>query len=136
MSKQHAHIQSLDFGPHRFPSIHNLIDDGYDTLEKIAALDDNVILKYRGVGRIALIKLKQLAKERGVQWTGKAGKRTPLGPILKLDYNSDKMNLRDWFAGQALASGWAGNYSPMEAAEQAYGYADAMLAERAKEGAK
>ena len=43
------------------------------------------------------------------------------------------MTLRDWFAGQALASDWAGDYSPTGAAEQAYRYADAMLAERTNE---
>ena len=49
---------------------------------------------------------------------------------------SPGMSLRDWFAGQALASDWAGDYSPMQAAEHAYKYADGMLAERAKGGAK
>ena len=132
MNEQHAHIQSLDFGPHKYPSIHNLVDAGYDTLEKIAALDDAVILKYRGVGKVALMRLKELAKKRGVEWTGKTSGPRPFGPVLKLDHNSGHMNLRDWFAGQALAS-FGTDYFPMEAAEKAYRYADAMLAERMKE---
>ena len=133
MSKQHAHIQSLDFRPHKFPSIHNLIDAGYDTLEKIAALDDAVILKYRGVGKVALIRLKELAKKRGVKWTGKTSGPRPFGPVLKLDHNSGHMNLRDWFAGQALASFDERVYFTEQVAEKAYRYADAMLAERMRE---
>ena len=46
------------------------------------------------------------------------------------------MSIRDWFAGQALA-GWVaclGEHS--EAAQQCYHLADAMLAERAKGGAR
>ena len=133
MSNQHAHIQSLDFSPYKFPSIHNLVDDGYDTLEKIAALDDAVILKYRGVGKAALISLKALAKKRGVEWTGKTSGPRPFGPVLKLDHNSGHMNLRDWFAGQALASFGERACFADQTAEKAYRYADAMLAERMKE---
>lgn len=40
-----------------------------------------------------------------------------------------EMTLRDWFAGHALASGSDGLTS-LEAAERAYGIADAMLAVR------
>ena len=45
------------------------------------------------------------------------------------------MSLRDWFAGQALATvnGAAGSYGPdgrKQIAENAYAMADAMLAER------
>ena len=42
---------------------------------------------------------------------------------------SGGMSLRDWFAGQA-ASGLQGD--PVDAAEWAYRFADAMLAEREK----
>lgn len=42
------------------------------------------------------------------------------------------MTLRDWFAGQALAIGYAMGEPPHETAQQAYSYADAMLAERSK----
>lgn len=44
------------------------------------------------------------------------------------------MTLRDYFAGQALAGMLADyqcNPQPAEAAQVAYGYADAMLADRA-----
>lgn len=40
------------------------------------------------------------------------------------------MHLRDWFAGQVLQD--LSGMSPEEAAEAAYEYADAMLAERVK----
>ena len=40
------------------------------------------------------------------------------------------MSLRDWFAGQALAGGWANNTKLM--AERAYQLADAMLEARSK----
>jgi hypothetical protein len=43
------------------------------------------------------------------------------------------MSLRDWFAGQALASFVPD--TPQNKAEAAYAIADAMLAERAKSGA-
>lgn len=47
------------------------------------------------------------------------------------------MSLRDWFAGQALA-GWIANtqsdHRPAVVAHYCYAIADAMLAERAKEG--
>lgn len=45
------------------------------------------------------------------------------------------MTLRDWFAGQALAGILAATTvaGPGESASRAYGMADAMLAERAKE---
>lgn len=47
------------------------------------------------------------------------------------------MTLRDWFAGQALAGLMAAEWyitEPEGAAEQAYKHADALLAEREKEG--
>lgn len=51
------------------------------------------------------------------------------------------MSLRDWFAGQALAGMMASEvdgstYNEDPAAERAYRFADAMLAEREKGGAK
>lgn len=50
----------------------------------------------------------------------------------------DGMSLRDWFAGQALAGYLCANPDRMvgtiNAAENAYKYADAMLAERKKGG--
>lgn len=46
------------------------------------------------------------------------------------------VSLRDWFAGQALAGMFANQsydeVMPVDMALQAYGAADAMLAERAK----
>ena len=42
----------------------------------------------------------------------------------------DGMSLRDWFAGQWVAAGHHSNLRPSEAAEQAYEFADAMLAAR------
>jgi hypothetical protein len=46
------------------------------------------------------------------------------------------MSLRDWFAGQALAGILAAdtgaNWGYKEAAIEAYGHADAMIADRAK----
>jgi hypothetical protein len=45
--------------------------------------------------------------------------------------HSPGMTLRDWFAGQALA-GIACDETPETAAEAAYRFADAMLAERSK----
>lgn len=46
----------------------------------------------------------------------------------------DGMSLRDWFAGQALASIFATRYTGYygEYASEAYKYAQAMLEERAK----
>ena len=64
-----------------------------------------------------------------IRWTNKDGSES-------VAIMPEGMTLRDWFAGQALTSHWASDYSPMKAAEQAYKYADAMLAERAKGGAK
>jgi len=64
-----------------------------------------------------------------IRWTNKDGSES-------VAIGSNGMTLRDWFAGQALASGWVGDYSPMKAAEHAYKYADGMLAQRAKGGAK
>lgn len=50
------------------------------------------------------------------------------------------MSLRDYFAGQALAGSLAVGYTSPDGhkwmAEHAYAMADAMLAERAKGGAK
>jgi hypothetical protein len=70
------------------------------------------------------------------------------GGSARFDHGAqDGMTLRDWFAGQALAGMLAyshvnpqrGNYhencSVEGAAEDAYRYADAMLAEREKRGA-
>lgn len=42
------------------------------------------------------------------------------------------MTLRDWFAGQALASGYCSSTSVQVTVESAYRVADWMLAERAK----
>ena len=50
-----------------------------------------------------------------------------------LSDSANEMSLRDYFAGQVLS--WPSNaeFSPEEAASAAYDYADAMIAERAKE---
>jgi hypothetical protein len=40
------------------------------------------------------------------------------------------MTLRDYFAGQALAGDWVGDWNKSEAAKIAYEIADAMLAAR------
>lgn len=37
------------------------------------------------------------------------------------------MSVRDWFAGQWVAAGHHRNLTPIDAAEQAYEFADAML---------
>lgn len=109
---------------------------GYETLNQLAAADDLTLMKIRGMGPSVLARFKEAAKVHGIPWTGKPHKPIPLGPVIKLEHNAGSMNLRDWFAGQALTSHWASDYSPMKAAEQAYKYADAMLAERNKGGAK
>ena len=51
-----------------------------------------------------------------------------------MNAGSDGMTLRDWFAGQAMAGivHAHGYPQPNEYASQAYAWADAMLAERAK----
>lgn len=56
------------------------------------------------------------------------------GPVVPA-YGKSGLSLRDWFAGQALAGGvvtWA--TFPTDPARAAYELADAMLAERKKEG--
>lgn len=55
-------------------------------------------------------------------------------PVSTIDgYTADGMTLRDWFAGQALAA-WLSDGLPRSldstVAAEAYGLADAMLAER------
>lgn len=55
----------------------------------------------------------------------------------KPDYRTSGMSLRDWFAGQALVSGWlptqvAAEVGVQQLAWHCYDIADAMLAERAK----
>lgn len=64
----------------------------------------------------------------------------PAFPVVDEDGMASRgMNLRDWFAGQALKwatdSGWLLN-EPQYVAERAYDMADAMLAARAKGGAQ
>ena len=59
----------------------------------------------------------------------------PAFPVLYGQTNgADGMTLRDWFAGQALASlDWATRETPCEKdAKACYDMADAMLQERAK----
>lgn len=73
---------------------------------------------------------------------------TALQPVTDMNGNDVQsgMSLRDWFAGQALAGHMAtglfpnasqksypGQTNAQWAAENAYVYADAMLAERSKE---
>lgn len=48
------------------------------------------------------------------------------GPLFTI---ATHLDLRDWFAGQALVAGLAA-YFPPEAARRAYELADAMVAER------
>lgn len=43
------------------------------------------------------------------------------------------MTLRDWFAGQWVAAGHHANLTCADAAGQAYGFADAMIAARGSE---
>ena len=61
------------------------------------------------------------------------------GPEIADNYGMGGMSLRDWFAGQALAGILSGIKNKQDirnnyhhAADEAYGYADAMLTERAK----
>ena len=56
------------------------------------------------------------------------GDNTPTNPIY------DGMSLRDWFAGQALASRgmYGANVREKEVAEECYRIADAMIAELEK----
>lgn len=61
-------------------------------------------------------------------------------PIATVDgFSHDGMTLRDWFAGQALAGiATASGYQGLpwgRVAVEAYSSADAMLAERSKDGA-
>lgn len=65
---------------------------------------------------------------RAFPWNATAPDGTP--------FSGGGMNLRDWFAGQAL-SGMTANEAwndstTFETAQVAYAYADAMIAERAK----
>ena len=113
-------------------ALDNLSTCGYDTLEKLARTDDRELRRIRGVGPRTLDKIKEAVKAQGVEWTGETHNPIPFGPMIRLEVNSPVMNLRDWFAGQALAS-FGTDYFPMEAAEKAYRYADAMLAERMNE---
>ena len=128
-------IQSL-----MIPGVNTVLDNlascGYETLAQVADTNDRELRRVRGMGPRTLEKIKEAAKAHGIPWTGKSHVPVPIGPLIKLDQTNGSVNLRDWFAGQALASDWAGDYSPMQAAEHAYKYADAMLAERAKGGAK
>lgn len=64
------------------------------------------------------------------------GPAFPYGQRNFTDRYSEGMSLRDWFAGQAINSGWSCGLSSSEAAEWAYKYADAMLAKRSKKGHK
>ncbi len=61
-------------------------------------------------------------------------------PNGQVQYGSSGMSLRDWFAGQALcgimASGKGTSNVEVWGAPHAYALADAMLAERARGGAK
>lgn len=52
------------------------------------------------------------------------------GPAFPLNYydKTSGMTLRDYFAGQWVAAGHHQNLMPHEAVEQAYEFADAMLA--------
>lgn len=49
-------------------------------------------------------------------------------------YSHHGMSLRDWFAGQFIAGNISSTRFFDELAAEAYGMADAMLAERAKRG--
>ena len=113
-------------------ALDNLSTCGYDTLEKLARTDDRELRRIRGVGPRTLDKIKEAVKTQGVKWTGETHNPIPFGPMIRLEVNSPVMNLRDWFAGQALASFGTACFAD-EAAEKAYRYADAMLAERMNE---
>ena len=55
-------------------AVENLIENGYDTLEKIAAADADLLVKYRGVGKVAVLRLRALARANGIPCTGKSFK--------------------------------------------------------------
>lgn len=58
------------------------------------------------------------------------GKRfTPTGIVAG---EGQGMSMRDYFAGLWVAAGHHANLSPQEAAEQAFDFADAMMAQRVK----
>jgi hypothetical protein len=57
----------------------------------------------------------------------------PAFPVSTVDgFTQHGMTLRDWFAGQALVGIVNRSIRTEQAAESAYRYADAMLAERQK----
>jgi hypothetical protein len=120
-------------------ALDNLSTCGYDTLEKLAKTDDRELRRIRGVGPRTLDKIKEAVKAQGVKWTGETHNPIPFGPLIRLEVNSPVMNLRDWFAGQALAGLLASDWSE-EAGDivscLAYEHADCMLAQRAKGGAE
>ena len=138
-NKTQTPIESVEVTGLSYYILQRIAEEGYDTLEKVAAADEAKLMKFRGFGKATLAKLKLAAEAKGIPWTGKPYRQTTFGPILKLDYNSGHMNLRDWFAGQALAGLLASDWSE-EAGDVvsclAYEHADCMLAQRANGGAK
>jgi hypothetical protein len=109
---------------------------GYQTLNQVAAADDLTLMKIRGMGPSTLARFKEAAKFYGIPWTGKPHKSIPLGPVIKLGHDAGSMNLRDWFAGQALIP-IVTNYKQrgqeltwLNVAEEAYDFADALLHQR------
>jgi hypothetical protein len=66
----------------------------------------------------------------------------PSGALWEGEQRHGGMTLRDWFAGQALAGllggqyGHSGDYNLSEVPEEAFRIADAMLAQRERDGVK
>lgn len=126
-------LESLDFKWVRQEAIQNLCALGYETLEKVAQMDDRLLLQIRGISQRSINTIKQVAQERGIEWTGKPISRK--SPAMIKSFNNDRA-LRDYFAAQALngtlSKGFGSPVSVQEVARICYTLADAMMNERLK----
>ena len=126
-------LESLDFKWVRQEALQNLCTLGYETLEKVAQMDDRLLLQIRGISQRSINTIKQVAQERGIEWTGKpiSGK----SPAMIKSFNNDRA-LRDYFAAQALngtiSKGFLNPVALQEVARISYALADAMMNERLK----
>jgi hypothetical protein len=126
-------LESLDFKWVRQEALQNLCSLGYTTLEKVAQMDDRLLLQIRGISQRSLNTIKQVAQERGIEWTGKP--ITGKTPSMIKSFNNDQ-SIRDYFAAQALnaiiSRGLEMHQTPDLVACWSYEYADAMMNERLK----
>lgn len=102
---------------------------GIKTVADLISKSDDDLLEVRNFGQSSLYEVDLKLHEHGFERMGQSSIAIPFDTKTRVEILPDELsiNLRDWFAGQALKQR---KWYAADAASEAYEIADAMLIER------